>query len=334
MTAPRTPLALLAVLLLAVPPAPADEVEQRRDGAVLRLQADKVEDGKVESRLSSVMRLTLTVEGQAPLQVGSGDEEELVKEQVQALRQAGPWFRCEAEGKPERSPTADGRERWQMVVLLNPLPPKEGTLKLQPAAIEFTEGPEKVRRRVTWEPIPVRVTTNVASADLKELRDITPPEDIPVKPSWLRWLPWVGLAVALAGLVAGGWELRRRLAGTAAPLAPHEWAARELRRIEAMELPRQGEVERYHTLLSDVVRGYLEQRFRLPASHQTTVEFLETMRRSPQLSAGQQRLLRDFLERCDMAKFARAAPPPEECRAVADMARAFVQETTPSEKAP
>jgi hypothetical protein len=56
------------------------------------------------------------------------------------------------------------------------------------------------------------------------------------------------------------------------------------------------------------------------------------MRRSPQLTPPQQGLLREFLERCDMAKFARAAPPPDECRAVAAMARSFVQETTPSPK--
>jgi DnaJ-domain-containing protein 1 len=96
-----------------------------------------------------------------------------------------------------------------------------------------------------------------------------------------------------------------------------------------MHLPEAGEVERYHTLTSDVVRAYLERRFSLPASHQTTAEFLDTMRRSPQLKPAQQRLLREFLERCDMAKFARAAPPPEECRQVAEMARCIVRETTP-----
>src|SRR5262249_43265718 len=111
---------------------------------------------------------------------------------------------------------------------------------------------------------------------------------------------------------------------------PHEWAARELDRIEAQGLPEAGELERYHTLLSDVVRVYLERRFSLPASHQTTAEFLDTMRPAPRPTPAQPGPLRDFLERCDMAKFARAAPTPEECRAVAAMARGFVQETTPA----
>jgi hypothetical protein len=229
---------------------------------------------------------------------------------------------------------SDGRERWEAAIRLDPLPPKESTIELRPAATQFVEGPGATAGKVEWAPVKLRITTDVASLDVKkELRDITPPEaPPPLPPSWVRWLPWAGVAVALAGLVAGGWGLRRRFAAPAPPLLPHEWAARELDRIEALRLPEAGEVERYHTLLSDVVRAYLERRFDLPASQQTTVEFLETMRRSPQLTAAQQRLLRDFLERCDMAKFARAAPPAEECRAVAGMARSFVQETTPRPK--
>src|SRR5262249_20238867 len=88
-----------------------------------------------------------------------------------------------------------------------------------------------------------------------------------------------------------------------------------------------GAAERYHTLLSDVVRGYLEKRFEVLASRQTTPEFLEAMRGSPQLTAPQQDLLREFLRRCDLAKFARANPSPEECRAAAAMARDFVEQT-------
>ncbi len=84
---------------------------------------------------------------------------------------------------------------------------------------------------------------------------------------------------------------------------------------------------RFHTELSDVVRRYLELRFQLRAPRQTTAEFLESMRDAPQLTGEQQALLRDLLERCDLAKFARAAAPPEECQAAAAMARTFVQQT-------
>ncbi len=327
---PRLPLVFLALLLISPQPLRAADYEQPQGDALLRLvNASKVEEGQVEAPLSAVkLDLRLTIEGRAPLKIGSSDEATL-KEQVAALDTPPPGVGCTALGNASRTPTPDGKERWGLTLRLNPR--KDGKFELRPAPIEYTEGPDAVKHRVEWTPIPLVITSELASLDpKKELRDITPPEDPPPPPpSWVRWLPWIGIAAALAGLVAGGWGLRRRFVKPTPPLTPHEWAAQELDRLAALHLPESGELERYHTLLSDIVRVYLEQRFSLPASQQTTVEFLETMRRSPQLTAAQQRLLRDFLERCDMAKFARAAPPPEECQAIADMARNFVQETTP-----
>jgi hypothetical protein len=332
----------LAAVLLSLAPVRAAEYVQKSGAAELRLEPEspkakqddklfKVENGVVESRLANTLLLTLSVEGTAPLKMAAGDDGAL-NEQVKALKESGLWFRCEPAGPPQRT-AANGHERWQAAIRLSPSPPKDSTMELHPPSLKYTEGFDE-ERTIEFQPVKVRITTTVASLDVKkELRDITPPEDPPPPlPSWTRWLPWAGVAAAAAGLVAGGWGLRRRFLPTAAPLAPHEWAVRELDRLEAQRLPEAGEAERYHTLLSDVVRVYLERRFTLPASHQTTVEFLETMRRSPQLTPAQQRLLREFLERCDMAKFARVAPPPEECRAVAAMARSFVQESTPAPK--
>jgi hypothetical protein len=308
--------------------ARAADYEQKQGDAVLRIvNAHKVEEGQVESALSNVkLDLILTVEGRAPLKVGAGDDQ-AIKAQVAALHTPPPGLGCTAVGPVSRTALGD-RERWQVTLHLNPR--KDGKVELRPAPLEYMEGSDAVKHRIEWQPIPLVITSELASLDpAKELRPITPPEDVPAPPSWARWLPWIGIGVALAGLVAGGWGLRRRLSTPPRPLAPHEWAARELDRLEALRLAEAGDPERYHTLLSDVVRVYLERRFSLPASQQTTAEFLETMRRSPQLTSAQQGLLRDFLERCDMAKFARHAPPPEECRAVATMARAFVQQTTP-----
>ena len=58
--------------------------------------------------------------------------------------------------------------------------------------------------------------------------------------------------------------------------------------------------------MSGVLRHYLEKRFGLPATEQTTTEFLDGLRRSTLLTAEQQEALRAFLGQCDLAKFARA----------------------------
>jgi hypothetical protein len=331
---PCSVLGTLTLIAMLVPcgTVRAAEYLQKQGAGLLRLQDDfpnapdhvfKVDDGLVEVRLSETLRLTLSVEGQAPLKIEAGDQEA----QVMALQKSGLWRSCQPAGAAKFT---DGGKRWEMAIRLDPLPPKEAIIELRPLPVDYTEGADAKVQRVAWQPIKLRIVTDVASLDPKtELRPITPPEEVPASRSWVHWLPWIGLAAAVAGLVAGGWGLRRRLMTPARPLASHEWAAQELDRLEALHLPEAGEFERFHTLLSDVVRAYLERRFNLPASQQTTIEFLETMRRSPQLTAEQQGLLRDFLERCDMAKFARAAPPVEECRAVAARARSFVQETAP-----
>jgi hypothetical protein len=80
-------------------------------------------------------------------------------------------------------------------------------------------------------------------------------------------------------------------------------------------------------MLSNVVRRYLEKRFALPARRQTTPEFLQTMQNAPQLSADQQALVRSFLERCDLAKFANAQATAEECAVAADMVAKLLEET-------
>src|SRR5262249_43577900 len=111
------------------------------------------------------------------------------------------------------------------------------------------------------------------------------------------------------------------------PLSPQEWAVRELDRLEALQLPEQGEIERYHTLLSDVLRRFLELRFQLHAPRQTTAEFLQAAETAQQLTPARPGLLREVLQRRDLAKCARAAASADECRATLTLARSFIAET-------
>jgi hypothetical protein len=127
-------------------------------------------------------------------------------------------------------------------------------------------------------------------------------------------------------LVAGGVLLWSRRAVKTPPLSPEGWALRELERLAALNPNTAQEVKRFHTQLADVLRRYMERRFQIPAERQTTFEFLQAMRTSPRLADGQQKLLGEILTRCDLAKFARVVPPPEECQGAVTLVRGFVQE--------
>ncbi len=161
-----------------------------------------------------------------------------------------------------------------------------------------------------------------------ELRDITGIEE-PARAPARPWWPYTfGLAAMLMmSLFLVGWRYYRRHPDKT-ELRPGSWALAELERIESLACEAgQGQPERYPALLSEVIRAYLEKRFQLRAPRQTTPEFLHDIKDSSLLNSGHRELLKDFLERCDLAKFAHIQFSLEECRALTQSARKFVEET-------
>jgi hypothetical protein len=144
----------------------------------------------------------------------------------------------------------------------------------------------------------------------------------------------LGGAGALGALALAGWGLRRLRRRPVPAPTPSCWALAELDRLEGLKLAEAGRVDAYHTRLSEIVRRYLELRFQLRAPRQTTEEFLAAAPQAGVLSAEQQVLLREFLGRCDLAKFGRAAFSPAECHALGGMARDFVTATAEAAPAP
>jgi hypothetical protein len=165
------------------------------------------------------------------------------------------------------------------------------------------------------------------------LRDITGIEEAPPTPG-RPWRPY-GLAIAIAmtaSLFLAGWKYYRSSLGQRKE-TPSAWALAEMRRVDGLNLPESGQIEQFHRLYSEVIRHYLEKRFHLGASRQTTPEFLQTMGASPLLTPLQRTALKDFLERCDLAKFAQVQFPVEECRSLSQSAQLFVIQTSPDSPA-
>jgi hypothetical protein len=93
----------------------------------------------------------------------------------------------------------------------------------------------------------------------------------------------------------------------------------------ALDLPGQGRSERFITLLTTLVRRFLERQLALPARRQTTPEFVRLVETSTALSAAQKQFLIGFLSSCDAVKFGRQALTPAECARWASSARAFLE---------
>ena len=77
--------------------------------------------------------------------------------------------------------------------------------------------------------------------------------------------------------------------------------------------------------VSEVLRTFIERQHRLRALEQTSPEFLASLAAARQFTEADRGLLADFLERCDLIKFARVEASAETSEELLGSATAFVQ---------
>lgn len=84
--------------------------------------------------------------------------------------------------------------------------------------------------------------------------------------------------------------------------------------------------------LTDIVRGYLEKRFKLPASKQTTEEFLEGInQKDGPLPEVQRPFLKEFMQAAELVKFAKLPPDENTLNQALSKAETLVTETRPED---
>ena len=157
------------------------------------------------------------------------------------------------------------------------------------------------------------------------LHDIKPPLEIP---SGWAWVLWALGALVLAIVVYAAWRYWRKKQAEIPPvpvIPPHVRARKKLE--EALALLAQPRP--FCILVSDTVRLYLEERFDFHAPERTTEEFLYELQSTNLLTPDQKSSLGEFLEKCDLVKFARYEPGEPELRDLHASALRLVEETEP-----
>jgi hypothetical protein len=163
--------------------------------------------------------------------------------------------------------------------------------------------------------------TAVAEA-AEDIRDIRGPKFM--FPPWL--LP-AGIAgavlLAFGALRLWRWLRRRRQPRV---LLPFEIALQRLEEMRALMRP--DDAREFSIAVTDVVRRYIEERFSVTATHRTTEEFLHDLLESSHAPLARHRaLLSEFLQACDLVKFAGMSLTLQNMESLHHSARAFVLET-------
>ena len=182
------------------------------------------------------------------------------------------------------------------------------------------------RRAAAAALIIITFGAGVSAAPVAEdIRDIRGPKYL--LPDWL-WPALIGGALLLGLSVYCVWHWRR--GRTARVLLPHEIALLRLEEIGALMLP--ARAREFSIAVSDIVRLYIEQRFKVTATRRTTEEFLHDLLDSSDAAlARHQGLLGEFLHQCDFVKFAALSLTQQNMESLRQSARAFVLATANSD---
>ncbi len=176
--------------------------------------------------------------------------------------------------------------------------------------------------RMTAPSVAKAAPARTPSAMIEDIRDIRGPKHIPSP--WL-WPVWLAGGVALAALLYAAWLWNRRRA-LGSVLLPYEIALADLEEARALMQPENA--REFSIAVSEIVRQYIEERFRVLAARRTTEEFLhDLLEQSDALLMSHRGLLADFLQHCDLAKFACWILSIDEMETMLKSAHTFVLET-------
>ncbi|MFT7617221.1 MAG: hypothetical protein ACI97A_000855 [Planctomycetota bacterium] len=234
----------------------------------------------------------------------------------QIVYDAGIWT--------EEDPVGNYRIRSMEVVLD---PGIDEVLTIAPTAIRWRETVEQDWVEEKTDAITVEVVSvSEGAPEFQEPLDIfeLPQEraEIAKKDGTTVLLIIGGSLLILA--VAAFFLLRAKKRAAVPVLSAEEVATKELDHLETLQLLEQGEVKEFYYRLTAIIRRYIELRFEIMASEQTTEEFLSSMKLDQRLSANEKDVLQQFLSTADLVRYALHEPPTSEVAAALAMARSFV----------
>ena len=206
-----------------------------------------------------------------------------------------------------------------------------GYYALPPIHFDYNVPNDPIRHFVETDAILLQVST-IAVDTTQAIKDIRAPQTAPI--TFREALPYIlaGIAILIiAALLI--YYLRKRkkeepvFKAPAKPkLPPQQVAMTALDNLRLKKLWQSGQIKEYHTILTDIMRVYLDGKFNIAAMELTTDEIMVLLEKTQINGQAQKRLLQVF-QLADMVKFAKMQPLPLEHDSSLNQAIDFVKES-------
>lgn len=238
------------------------------------------------------------------------------------------------------APGAAGTAVTTITIPLVPLPPKAGrnTLSLPPLPIAIARANNEFVT-VCTAPHAIVIEDPIAN-ELDPKVKPNPPgraqrEDWPLARTLAVAVPAGVALVVIGALLQRWWKKRPRIVPAPPRIPPWTTALAELDEIRRSSLLEEGKLGEHFDRVSFALRRYLGARYGFDTVGQgeggletTTGEMLDLLNRVrppiPELPR-----IKDFLDDCDLVKFARFTPTEEHCRQALDRGETIVRRTIP-----
>jgi len=206
-----------------------------------------------------------------------------------------------------------------------------GSYVIPPYPLAYYEPPDTSFQIIMSEPIAIRVES-VKPSEATDIRDIKP--QLTIARSWRKVILYSAIGLGVLILVFFIWYyIHRKRAGKGLlperkkPIRPaHEVALESLKNLESGTLLSEGKIKKYFTALSDIIRIYFEGRYFINATEMTTSQILEALTET-NTDAETIQIVGEFLQMCDLIKFAKYIPEPREIVDTTGYAYTIVQNT-------
>jgi hypothetical protein len=205
-----------------------------------------------------------------------------------------------------------------------------GHLTIPSFSFNYKEKGTEVQKTVTTEPLAINVLL-VQVDTTKEIQDIRPVVDVPYDWSYILLviLGWLLLILIVGGIILWFQRKKKQDDAVVAPelLRPaHEIALEELAALDEGKFWQQGNIKYYYSSLTEIVRHYIELRWKVNAMELTSDEILANGF-VQMLDAEQKEKLSYLVRLADLVKFAKSQPLAYESEQSMGVAVQFVKVT-------